>query len=521
MARSAAPQAGQDPREVLTELLARARHDHALFARTFFPHTVRQRSPRFHADVWRLMSARGPRLVCIQVFRGGGKTTLARLYVAHRIAYGLSHTIVWVSKSEQHAARSVEWLRSAVEENREFARTFGVRPGSRWTGLELSVRSAALAARGWSECRVLSMGIGGSIRGVIVGDWRPDLILVDDVIDEENSATAEGRAKLAGLVLGALAESLAPASEAPDAKLVMLQTPLHAEDLSCQALKDPAWTCMVCPCWTPDTVDAPVDEQESAWPERWPSEVLRQEKRDAAAANRLSVWVREKECRLVAAEECAFRAEWLRRWPAEEHPPVSFTVYAIDPVPPPSDRQIAKGLHGKDYEAHIVVGVGPTGYYVLDAVQHRGHDPGWTRATFLRLAQRWRPRAVFVEAVAYQRVLAWLLRETQDAVRMWWPIREVADKRRKVNRIIDTLHGPAYEGRLWIPSTGLPDWEEQWVRYPQVPHDDLLDATALAVAGAQSVGLAADTAEGEGWPTGGEWSADVERALLPEGLPVP
>ena len=53
----------------------------------------------------------------------------------------------------------------------------------------------------------------------------------DDVIDEENSATPEGRAKLEDLLYGAVKGSLAPATEFPDAKLVMLQTPLNKEEV--------------------------------------------------------------------------------------------------------------------------------------------------------------------------------------------------------------------------------------------------------------------------------------------------
>ena len=41
---------------------------------------------------------------------------------------------------------------------------------------------------------------------------------------------------------GALANSLTPTSEEPNAKLAMLQTPLHAEDVSSLAARAPGWT---------------------------------------------------------------------------------------------------------------------------------------------------------------------------------------------------------------------------------------------------------------------------------------
>ena len=112
---------------------------------------------------------------------------------------------------------------------------------------------------------MLCVGITGSIRGINFDDFRPDLIVIDDVIDEENSATVEQRIKIEDLILGALKDSLAPATECPDAKLVMLQTPLNREDASCKALKDDEWVSAVFGCWTPETAGLALNQQESSW----------------------------------------------------------------------------------------------------------------------------------------------------------------------------------------------------------------------------------------------------------------
>ena len=246
------------------------------------------------------------------------------------------------------------------------------------------------------------------------------------------------------------------------------------------ALHDPMWKSAVFGCWTKETENLLLDQRESIWPDRWPSEVLREERRAAMALNRLSIWVREKECKLIAPETSAFKLEWLKHYDLE--PEDGTTVIAIDPVPPPSDVQIAKGLKGKDYEVLMVVRYFDGNFYVLDYEMKRGHDPGWTIATFFHLAQKYRPRKVFIEAVAYQRTLAWLLREEMEKQRQYYVIEEVVDRRKKYDRILDALTGIAAEGHLYVRGN-MADLKSQWAEYPDCAHDDLLDALSCAIVG--------------------------------------
>src|SRR5690606_9118236 len=121
-----------------------------------------------------------------------------------------------------------------------------------------------------------------------------------------NAATLEQREKMKRLILDAVKNSLAPATEEPNAKLVLLNTPQHVDDVAMAAQSDPDFVTIIRGCWTEETKELPLDQQESAWPERHPTETLRQEKRNAIAANKLSGFLREKECRLVSPETATF-----------------------------------------------------------------------------------------------------------------------------------------------------------------------------------------------------------------------
>jgi hypothetical protein len=337
------------------------------------------------------------------------------------------------------------------------------------------------------------MGITGSVRGLNLDDFRPDLIVLDDVLDEENTATEDQRKKIDDLIYGALKESLAPASESPDAMMIACQTPINRDDFSVRAASDPEWDFLRVGCWTEETANLPLEAQKSSWPARWSDETLRDEKRAALARNQASVWAREKECLVIAAEDLAFRAEWLRRW--DVLPPVMTHTLVIDPVPPPSKHQISQGFEKKDYEAMAVIGHYAAQCYVREVVVNRGHDPLWTISEFFRLARKYNILWAVVETVAYQAVLAWLLRQAMQTRREYYGIQEFTDGRSKFHRIVNGLTGVASNSQLLIPpdaapegmsnSPGMAQFVQQFSQYPRVSHDDALEVVAVGCTAAQ------------------------------------
>lgn len=463
------------------ELVELGAVDSVFFAETFFPKTMRQHTPAFHRQIWEKLDG-NDRLVSLQVFRGGAKTSICRVFGAKRIAYGNAHTILWVGKSQDHALHSVKWLRKQIEFNRRFADTFQLRPGSKWQDVECEI------IHGIDEypITILALGVTGSVRGVNIDDFRPDLIILDDILDEENTSTPPQRQKTEDLVYGALKESLSPVSESPDAKMVLLQTPHNIEDVSMKSLKDSEWSCARFSCWTKETENAPVDEQESAWPERFSSEVMRAEKRAAVKRNQLSIFVREKECRIVSQETSAFLPHWLKFYDLAPPKNEMKIVMTIDPVPPPSQVELDKGLKGKDSECLLVMGRHKQDFYLLEYSVKTGHEPSWTIMEFFRLAIKWRPARIIVETIAYQRTLAWLLRKAMEQQRKYFVIFENSDKRSKYTKIIDGLSGVTSNGKLYVRPEHA-DFIQQFNEYPDVQHDDVLECAAIACSALQGL----------------------------------
>lgn len=461
----------------LNELSKLAAVDSEFYAHTFFPKTFRQVSPPFAKLLWEPLEDPDARLVNLICFRGASKTTRLRTFASKRIAYGISRTILYIGASERDAIRSVTWVRNQIERNALWRQTFGLKPGKKWEETQIEIEHTGFGHTIW----LLGAGITGSLRGINFDDYRPDLIIVDDPQTDETAATQEQREKIADLILGAVRNSLAPKTEEPNAKLVMAITPQHKEDVSQQALIDSEWVSRVIPCWTMETLNLPVAQQVSAWPERFPTSELQQEKLNALRRNKLSIFTREKECKITSKESSVFLPTWLniRSGPAPFGYPA---VLGIDPVPPPSERQMAKGLEGKDYEAHYVWTRVNGEYHLADFARSRGHDPSWSVATAFGLMRKWRCLRMVFDAVAYQRTLKWILEEAMKRNRIWYQVVPIADGMKKFARITGVLNGLATSGKLHIGSEHTV-FAEQFEAYGPLYGgiDDDLDASALAL----------------------------------------
>jgi hypothetical protein len=465
-----------------SELVRLCAIDSELFCKTFFPRSFRQASPHFSRQLWSVLDAPQFRLVNAQLFRGASKTTRLRAFTAKRIAYATSRTILYVGKSEDHAIKSVNWIKQQVEFNRIYRGLFQLAQGPKWRGDEAQIK------HGIENCDIWIKGLGvtGSIRGINFDDYRPDLIVIDDMLDEENTATPEQRDKLDALLYGALMNGLAPASENPNAKLVFLQTPLNRDDQSSRAARDSAFTTIRIPCWTEETADLPIEHQKSVWPARWSDEELRTLKRQYIARNQLSIWMREMEIRIIAPELSTFRTAWLEPWAVL--PPSLTHILVIDPVPPPKEKGVIRS--DVDYEAIAIIGTYAGVYYIREISVMRGHDPSWTLSESFRLSSKYKPMKWVVEATAYQRTLAWLIREEMKRQRRYWQVDDFTSQQSKYLRIVDGLTGPASNGVIFYPPINSPEYNsdgmrmflQQFAEYPNVSHDDALEVVAVGVS---------------------------------------
>lgn len=434
------------------------------FGRLFLPKTFRQQSPEFHDEMGGLLYDRR-RFNEFLCFRGSAKTTLLRAFTLQRIAYAISRTVMYTSASQGHAIHSIRWVKRQIEQNQRLG-VFRLRPGGKWTDEWIEVVNEVEGV----AINVFAVGITGQTRGFNLDDYRPDLIIGDDVLDDENTATKEQRAKVEDRWFGALVNSLAPESEAPWAKCVLAQTPFNAHDLSMKCAKDPEYGVKVYGCFD--------EAGESRWLARWTTEQLRKAKEAATLRGTYRIWMREMECKVVTDESKALDVGKFQYWDKRpEGLPGGMTkVVSVDPA----------SAESKKANQHVTLCLGQKGldFFVCAYRAAKAHMPDKAASDFFEIVLNNSPiQCATVETNGYQRTLKWHFEQEMAKRRLWVPIQQIETKTRKADKIITAIAGVLHYGHLWIHASMQELVEQADMYNPEDPdaEDDILDALAMAI----------------------------------------
>ena len=221
--------------------------DMEFFGRAYFPHYFSRPSPKFHQEldaIWldgvmkgmyplTLKDAKiinrthGSRRV-VAAPRGHAKsTTLTFKGTMHSVLYEYKHYPIIISDSSEQAEGFLDNMKVEFEENEAIREDFGDLCGSVW-------RSNVLLTK--SNIKIEAIGSGKKIRGRKHRNWRPDLIILDDVENDENVRTPEQRKKLENWFLKAVMKS---GDDYTD--IVYVGTLLHYDSLLAKTLRNPSY----------------------------------------------------------------------------------------------------------------------------------------------------------------------------------------------------------------------------------------------------------------------------------------
>lgn len=331
-------------------------------------------------------------------------------------------------------------------------------------GIELAADSAA--AGRWETSRggeYFAAGVGGSITG-----RRADLVVIDDPVRSREDASSELiRDKTWEWYKSDLYTRLKPG-----AKIVLIQTRWHEDDLAGRILADMAaggdqWSVISLPAISEGADPLGRKEGEALWPEWEGLEDLERKKRAIGPRD----WSALYQQRPAPEEGDYFKAEWLKPYafhPAKE----TLRIYGA------SDYAVTQ--KGGDYTVHLVVGLDPLGrMYLLDLWRKQSSADEWVEA-FCDLVIKWKPLGWAEENVQITAGVGPFIDRRQRerkafCFREQFPVR--GDKAVRAQSIrgrmaLEGLHVPAMAG--W-----LPDFRTELLSFPSGKHDDQVDALGL------------------------------------------
>ncbi len=435
----------------------------------------------------------GTRLVARVAPRGHAKSTCVALaYPLWCIVRRRRRNIVVLTHESGLARQFVRDIRHELETNERIRAAHG----------ELCAAQPRSARRKWTESMftaangvtVQARSAGASFRGSRVGPQRPDLVICDDIEDDEQVASPEGRRKLELWLRRVVMPALAP-----EGQIVLVGSLLHYDSLLANLANRarwPRWDYRVYRALEAEPSGADGFELRALWPARWPVERLQEER------ERIGTLAFEQEYQANPIDDTlrVFRTEWLRRWkPAELSDRRLVTLLAIDP---------ATGASGGDFFAiwvgsvDVDSGVIYTRALTLERIgiveQVKRIVAAW---------ERWKPARIGIEVNAYQAALRDVLEDYGRRHRLYLPLtplHTVSNKRARIEGLAPLLEA----GTLRLPEQLDPEVEAQFLQFPKSRHDDAPDVCTLGVELARTLRggpTEAQTASRPLFSRGGAW----------------
>lgn len=468
------------------------------FAQTYFPHYLTKPPSRLHRHLYADLPAmltedagperKGHRKLKIAP-RGAAKSTIvSQIFPLWCIMRRAKRFIAVVMDTYEQSALMVEAIKVELESNPRLAQDFPDTAGAgrRWREGEIVTRNQVM---------VLGAGARQKLRGRRFGPFRPDLVILDDIENDENVLSPDYRKKLEAWVERTVMK-LGPADGSLD--FVIVGTVLHYDSVLVRLSKKPGFDVQHFKAVErfPDRMDL--------W-DRWQEVFLNIGEADALAfyhANRAEMdlgavvnWPEVEPLYALMVErasgEAAFMSEKQGEPISEDSPFRAIMFWVVKKTDwiffGSVDPSLGRKGPNRDPSAILVGGLSKeTG--VLDVVEasiaHR--LPDVIISDVIAITRTWRPALWFVEAVQFQEFLRTEIMKRAALERLPLPaipVVPIADKALRIQR----LQPPMAAGliRLHSTQTSLISQLQQW---PNGAHDDGPDALEMLWSGAVTHG---------------------------------
>jgi hypothetical protein len=190
----------------------------------YAPHAASSRLAEHHHRAWQwaesLEPSKSPAALIECWFRGGGKSTTMELIVSRLAVKATRRFVVYVCATQDMADRHVQDIATAMER----------------CGIERAINKYGFS-RGWNASKlrtangfnVLAFGLDTGARGVKLDHLRPDMIILDDIDELDDSVNAVDKK------IRTITQTILPA-RSTDCAVVFVQNRIHANSVMSHVL---------------------------------------------------------------------------------------------------------------------------------------------------------------------------------------------------------------------------------------------------------------------------------------------
>lgn len=270
------------------------------FARVLFPERFYLPFAQGHNEIFKRIDNDSQQQSAIAAPRGFGKTSLINLaYPAKKILFQDKKFIVMISCTATQAVMQSENLKRELQTNLVIRKLFGpIRP-QQGNPIDDFSKEAWVTDSG---TLVLPRGAGQQVRGIIFGNHRPDLIIVDDLEDKESVSNELTRKKLKEWFFEDVMNSVN--RHRKDWKVVFLGTLLHEDSLLANLLESSKWNSV--------RLELFDDEYKSQWQDYMDDSAIRALVEEYREEGLLDSLYREYRNMSISTEDSSFSQHYFR-----------------------------------------------------------------------------------------------------------------------------------------------------------------------------------------------------------------
>lgn len=334
--------------------------------------------PEFHKESWRWLIDPSKDKVVLALPRGHAKTTLAKLSVLWHFLFTHVRFIVYVSNTALIAKSAIRDIITFVKKD-NFVKVFGKTIFEK----ESDSEGLYIFKIGDKRCILKSLGSNQQVRGINVDNRRPQMFVIDDLEDEENTNTEASREKLSNWVYGTLFKAL----DATWNKILWLGNMISATCMLKELCEDQDWDSMLLGCL--------LKNGEPLWADLWPLPKLIKDFNYYKRRGKLAIWFAEMMNMPMAPGGGILNIDKIKYHPQRYPDDLEAGCITIDP---------ALGKQHSDNTGIVVHGIVEGNPEQVDFI-NRKLNPTETCLAAIELCYKWRINVIGVENAGFQMAL--------------------------------------------------------------------------------------------------------------------
>lgn len=410
------------------------------FARFMLGDTFRFPFPPAFVAVWNMLAQAlavlqdyvGESKVALGIPRGFAKTTLMKLFCAYAMIHSRCSFILVIGNVGSNAEKSIKDIADLLGQDR-VVRLYGDYSAT----MSVDRQDEKLFTFAGKQCVLKAKGQRSAVRGINIGNRRPDIILMDDVQDEENAKSAIESSGLEDWIFNTL---LPAKSTEGGLDIFVGNTYDQGGALLPKLVKDPEWTSLV--------LGAILEDGTSLWERLHPIKKLLSSYRSSVRLGNEGGWLAQYmnimdvgrnskfDSRAMSTHYTEFAAQ--HKLPADRTANLDDMVQGKFIVVDPASTKV----NADEHSILLVYAIG--NMPVCRAVHHKQMTPKEAITYTVALMLREHCYVAFVEDVAYQDTLLYWFNEMLDAMRLppqvrrMFQVKPISPQRRsKTSRILN------------------------------------------------------------------------------------